>query len=347
MKKIVIQKPGNYNQLRMVECPNPTPGPTEILVETHAAGVNFADCLVRMGVYQSAKEFVGWPITPGFEVSGIVRAVGEGITKFKVGQRVMALTLFNGYSTHVLAHEDKTFLLPEGIDFATGAAIPTIFLTAYYALFELGHPRKGSKILVHSAAGGVGSSLVQLAKIAGCYTVGVVGSSQKVDYVKKLGADVVIDKSTQKLWDEIRKTDPDGFDIILDANGIETLRESYNHLNLGGKLIIYGFHTMFSKGLGRPNWFKLIWDYLRTPRFNPLKMTNDNHSVMAFNLSYMLEKKEILLEAMSTLLSWIEEKKIQPPLVKTYQLEHVADAQRDLESGKTIGKLVLVMPKDI
>jgi synaptic vesicle membrane protein VAT-1 len=343
MKKIVIEKAGNYDELKLEEFPNPKPGKGEILIATYAIGVNFADCLVRMGYYRSAKDFIGWPITPGFEISGIVKEVGEGVTQFTPGQKVIAITLFGGYTTHLVVSEDQVFLLPAELDFTHGAGLPAVFLTAYYALFELAYAKMGNWILIHSAAGGVGSTLVQFAKLAGCNVVGVVGGAHKVDYVKSLGADVVIDKSSEDLWKKARQTCPEGYDIILDANGVETLRQGYKHLSIGGKLVVYGFHTMFSKGRGRPNIFKLFWDYFRTPRFNPINMTSDNHSVLAFNLSYLFKKKKLLREDMNTMLRWIQEGKVIRPNVKTYPLEKVSKAHRDLESGNTIGKLILTV----
>ena len=343
MKKIIIEKPGNYNQLKIKEFPNPIPGKGEILIETRACGINFADCLVRMGLYKSAKEFVGWPITPGFEASGVITELGEGVTKFSKGQKVIAITRFGGYSTHLIAPEHQVFLLPENINFLQGAAIPAVFLTAYYALFELANPKKKSTILVHSAAGGVGSTLIQFGKLADCHVIGVVGSPHKREFVQKLGADAVIDKSTQDLWKKAKELAPMGYGVIFDANGVETLRQDYKHLDSGGKLVVYGFHSMFSKGRGTPNWFKLLWDYFRTPRFNPLNMTSDNHSILAFNLSYMFDKKEILTDNMNTILKWIQEGKISPPTVKAYPFEQAAEAQRDLESGQTVGKLVLTI----
>lgn len=335
MKKIVIDKAGSYDQLHLREFPDPKPGFGEVLIETKAIGVNFADCCVRMGVYSSAKEFVGWPITPGFEVSGVVKAIGEGVTRFKPGQKVMAVTFFGGYATHIVVKESLVFPLPEHLSFEEGAALPAIFLTAYYALFELAHPHPGDTVLVHSAAGGVGSVLVQLAKQAGCRVVGVVGASHKVNAVQ---ADLVIDKSNTSLWKEAKRFSPTGYDVILDANGIETLSESYKHLSVGGKLVVYGFHTMFSKGRGTPNWLKMAWDYIRTPRFNPLDMTNANHSVLAFNLSYLFGKVEFLNHAMQRML---QNPKLTPPRITTYSLADAAQAHRDLESGQTVGKLVL------
>ncbi len=342
MRKIVIEKPGSYNRLQIREFPDPKPGPGEILIKIKACGVNFADCLIRMGVYSSAKEYVGWPITPGFEAAGIVAEVGQGVTRFQPGQRVIAITRFGGYSTHLVLPEDQVFLLPDSLDFIQGAAFPAVFLTAYYALFELVHPRKNDTLLIHSAAGGVGSALVQLGKLAGCHVVGVVGASHKVDFVKSFGVTSVIDKSSQNLWKEAERLAPMGYEVILDANGIETLRQSYDHLSLkGGKLVVYGFHTMFSKGRGTPNWAKMIWDYFWTPRFNPMMMTMQNRSVLAFNLSYLFEKKDFLQEGMNLLLQWFAEGKVMPPKVKAFPFEEVAKAHRELESGQTIGKIAL------
>ncbi len=343
MKTVVITKAGNYDQLQIQTFPDPYPARGQVLIEVKACGVNFADCCVRMGVYRSAKEFVGWPITPGFEVAGVVTDVGEGVTKFSPGQKVIAVTLFGGYTTHLCVSEDLVFALPHELSFAEGAALPAVFMTAYYALFELAHPKANQVILVHSAAGGVGSALVQLGQLAGCHVVGVVGASHKVEHLKRLGVNDIIDKSRQDLWAESEKLAPAGFDIILDANGVETLSQSYQHLGPGGKLVVYGFHTMFSKGRGTPNWFKMFWDYIRTPRFNPLNMTNENRSVLAFNLSYLFGKKDLLQSALQTIISWHSEKKYILPSITTYPLEQVAEAHRALESGQTTGKIVLII----
>lgn len=342
-KKIVIESAGSYEKLQVKEFPIPLPGQGEVVIACKAAGVNFADCCVRMGVYSSAKEFVGWPITPGFEISGTIESIGEGVEGFTLGQKVIALTFFGGYTSHLLVDARYIFPLPDNLSFEEGAAFPAIFLTAAYALQELAHPRPGEKILVHSAAGGVGSALVQLGKLAGCSVAGVVGASHKSAAVKELGADSVIDKSTQDLWKAAEQFAPKGFDIILDANGPETLWQSYKHLTLGGRLVVYGFHTMLSKGRGTPNWLKVMWDYLTTPRFNPMHMTNDNHSVLAFNLSYLFGKDEIFRELMQRLLDLLESGKLHLPRLTTYPLAEVARAHRDLESGQTIGKLILVI----
>jgi NADPH:quinone reductase-like Zn-dependent oxidoreductase len=340
--KVVIHSAGSYDRLKLETSKLPAPGADEVTIDVHAAGVNYADVIVRMGLYASAKELVGWPITPGFEVAGIVRAVGKNVSDLKPGARVFAVTLFGGYASAINVPRHQVFDLPDALGFVEGAALPAVFLTAHFALHQLAHPRRGDKLLIHSAAGGVGTSVVQLAKLAGCEVTGVVGSSHKVEIAKQLGCDHVIDKSKEDLWKRAEAIAPKGFDVVLDANGVATLKDSYDHLRAPGKLVVYGFSTMMPKTGGRPNYLKLAADYLRTPRFNPLDMTNQSRSVMAFNLSYLFDRKDILGEGMADLAKWLKDGKFVPPPAKSYPLAKVADAHRDIESGKTIGKLVLV-----
>ncbi len=341
-RKIVVHAAGGYDRLKLETCAVPTPGPGQVRIDVRAIGVNYADSVVRMGLYASAKEYVGWPITPGFEVSGTVGAIGEGVTDLAVGAEVFAVTRFGGYSTHVVVDRHLVFAKPRTTTFEQAAAIPAVYMTAWYALFELAHPRKGHKVLVHSAAGGVGGALVQLAKLVGCEVVGVVGKTSKIASAKALGADHVIDKSTADLWREAKRLAPEGYDLILDANGVSTLGDSYKHLRRAGKLVVYGFHSMMPRTGGKPNWPKLALDYVRTPRFNPLDMTNNSHSVLAFNLSYLFDRKDLLQEALTQITGWLESGTIVAPPVVTYPLAEVARAHADIESGRTIGKLVLV-----
>ena len=339
--KVVIHQAGSYDRLKVEKTDLAAPKADEVQIEVRASGVNYADVVVRMGLYASAKELVGWPITPGFEVAGVVTAVGSKVTDLKAGDRVMGVTLFDGYSSALNVPRRQVFALPEGLSFVEGASLPAVFMTGWFALHFLAHPRKNDRVLVHSAAGGVGGTLVQLLKRQGCEVVGVVGGSHKVEAARELGCDHVIDKSTEDLWHRAEAISPRGYDLVLDANGVATLKQSYEHLRPAGKLVVYGFATMMPKTGGRPNYLKLAVDYLRTPRFNPLDLTNESRSVLAFNLSYLFERNELLTEAMSDLNDWLAAGEIRPLKPTTYPLAKVADAHRDIESGTTIGKLIL------
>ena len=342
MKKIVIHRPGGFNRLKIESFRDPVASDDEVVVQVKAIGVNYADCVIRMGFYSSAKEYVGWPITPGFDFSGIVDQVGKNINNFKPGDRVFGITRFNGYSTHVMVPAIQLLQLPDSRSFEEGGAFATIFLTAYYALHMSVKLYPDSTILIHSAAGGVGCALLQLAKLAGWRTIGVVGQSDKVKIAEDMGADFVIDKSKQDLWKEVEKITPDGLDAVLDGNGYITLRDGLKHLRANGKLIAYGFHSMFPRKYGFPNPLKLAVDYFRTPRFNPLGMHDKNYSLVTFNLSFLFHRTDLLKIAVDDLYQWFKEGKISLPSITTYPFTDSAQAHRDLQSGRTVGKLVLV-----
>jgi synaptic vesicle membrane protein VAT-1 len=333
MKKISIHGPGDYRVLRLEEHPDLIPAPGEVLVDVKATGVNYADIIIRWGLYESAKKFVGWPITPGFEFAGVVRGTGE---------KVVGVKLFNSYASQVVVKPEFLFPLPEKMSIEEGAAFPAVMLTAYHALFQNVVVRPGMTALIHSAAGGVGSSLVQLCRIKGIKTIGVIGSSHKRETLHKLGCDHIIDKSKEDLWKKVEEYAPHGVDLAFDANGVETMKESYKHLAPCGKLMVYGAHSMFPKKGGKVNWPKLAKDFLRTPRFNPLNMTSDNKSLITFNLSFLFERQDLFREAMDDLLRWYKEGKLSIPAVKSFPMEQVGEAHRELESGLTVGKLVLI-----
>lgn len=342
-----------------------------VTVAVHAAGVNYADVCIRWGLYKSAKDYVGYPITPGFEFAGWVLSSSHKDGPFKTGQRVFGVTLFGAYSTEVTLPEHQLFAMPDDMSMQQGAAVLATFFTAYYAFHVLAQPRAGDSVLVHSAAGGVGSTLLRLAKAADCRAVGVVGGSHKVDSALAAGADVVIDKSAEAepgqaehpsgcpvvrtggvstaLWGAVdRHAPPAGYRAVFDANGVSTLQGSFAALGAAGRLVVYGFHSMLPREggvLGVWQWLRMAWDYVWTPRFNPLDMTASNKSVCAFNLSFLFNDTHTLAEAMQLFSSLWERGVIQQGLTITeVPLADAATAHAAIESGRTTGKLVLVTP---
>jgi NADPH:quinone reductase-like Zn-dependent oxidoreductase len=308
-----------------------------------AIGVNFADLVVRMGLYKSAREYVGWPITPGFEVAGTVTAVGSEVTAFAPGDRVLGVTRFGGYATRICLPESQVLPVPRGVELAEAATFPVAFLTAWYALVELCRLRAGHRVLVHSAAGGVGGALVQLAKRAGAHVVGVVSAPHKVSSAREHGADVVIDKSAEALWPAAERAAPSGFHAVFDANGSETLRQGYRHLAPTGRLVVYGFHTLLRRGSDRLNVFKAFVEWLKIPRFDPLEMTDRNCGVLAFNLSYLFDEIAMFREAMADLVGSLERGELRCPRVTEVPFAEVARAHRLLHAGDTVGKIALIV----
>ena len=345
MKKIVIHSAGGYERLKVEEGECNSPNADEVMIQVSYAGVNYADSLVRLGVYSSAKHYIGWPITPGFEVSGIIIAVGEAVSRFKIGDQVMAFTRFNGYSSVLNVREEQVIALPSHFNLSEGAAFPAVYMTAYYSLFQIFNlPKAGAKILVHSAGGGVGTALVQLAKIKGIFVVGIVGNGSKIEFVKNNGADLVFNKSDSDFsWDLISKAVPGGFDAVYDANGYTTLKESYQLTRSTGKLVVYGSHSLIPKSGGRLNLLKAAWGIFKTPKFDAMKMITENKSLICFNVSFLFEEKEMVSETIKGLTEIINENKLKPAKVNEFLFSDVAKAHQYIESGLSVGKIVLKM----
>lgn len=340
MKAVVIRRPGGYEALEPEERPDPAPGPGQALVRVRAAGVNYADCIARMGYYEAAKGL--YPLVPGFEFAGVVEALGPGVSGVQPGQEVFGITRFGGYAGALCVDARYLWPLPAGWSFEQAAAFPAVFLTAYYALFETAHLKPGETALVHSAAGGAGGAMLQLAAIRGCRAVGVVGAAHKTAPCRELGAWAVIDRSAADLWAEADRLCPEGFDAVFDANGMTTPVPGFQRLKPGGRLVIYGFAEMFPRaGGGSPSRAQLALNWLKLPKFSPLEMTASNRSVAGFNVAFLFERVELARKAVGELLGWIGEGRIRKPRVTPFPLERAADAHKALESGTTTGKLVL------
>jgi len=338
-KRILIKKPGGYSELLTDDTPIEDPGPGEIQVQVKACGINFADISVRLGLYAAARGL--YPLCPGLEYAGIVKRIGSKTTGFQPGDRVFGATRFGGYTTAINTTPEQMWRLPDHWDFSRGAAFPVAYLTAYYALHHVAHLQPHERVLVHSAAGGVGTALLHLLKSNANPAVGVVGRGEKVNVAVNAGASFVIDKTRDSLWKSAEEFSPEGYDIILDANGASTLKGSYGHLKPAGRLLIYGFASMFSP-TGKKNYSKLIWYYFKTPRFNPFHLTGENRTISGFNLIYLFEKESLFRKIMMALLKMDEERRLPEMPLTTYPFEDVAAAHKAMESGKTVGKLVLL-----
>ena len=359
--KVQISSPGGYSKLKLEafdkdlpatiganitkaeawDSETKTPKEGFCIVNIHYFGVNFADIFIRWGLYESANKYVGYPISPGFEFSGVISNICVK-SKYKIGEKVIGLSLFGGYSTDILIPTSQIFKLPTNTSMSSGAGILCTAFTAYYALFKICPLREKSKVLVHSAAGGVGSMLCQMLKISECSVCGVVGSTHKVNICRQLGCDYVVDKSKFPLWNSVREFS-NYFDIIFDANGVDTLRDSYRHLGACGKLVIYGFHTMAPKSglLSLFGWLLMIYKYLRSPKFTPLDMVANNRSLLAFNLSFLFTREDLIPQIMEYLIKWIEDGRLKVAKVTTFDIWEIGKAHQLLQTGKTIGKVVI------
>ena len=360
---VVIARPGGTEQLRKITlrrglytagynvadhsfCIDSIP-PDCVLLENQAFSVNYADCCIRWGLYESANQFVGYPICPGFDVAGVVQKVGSNVTTLAVGDAVYGCSLFGAYSTHVVVPENQLRHQPSTLSVAQAAALPAVTLTALYALHLAGqYPTNhysNRAILIHSAAGGVGSCLVQMAKLLGMHPiVGVVGRTHKVEAARALGCDVVLDRNDD-VWKNIRAAAPDGYACVMDSSGAATLQESYNVLAQTGRLISFGFHTNLPLGrdlLSPWQWMQMASKMNKMPRFDAMDLGTSNKSVMGFNLSFLAAEKEMMTVLFDQVHAWITSGELECPRV--VEMDEVGDAHALIQSGQTIGKIVVV-----
>ena len=335
-----------------------------IVLSNECFSVNYADCTIRWGLYESAKRFVGWPIVPGFDVAGTIESVGTGTgtgtalvasdqvnaPSLQVGDKVFGCTLFGAYSNRVLVPRNQLRKIPKGMSMEEAASLPAVALTALHALSLAGYfptstNYSNKSILVHSAAGGVGSMLVQMSKILGLGPiVGVVGSTSKVQAAKDLGCDVVIDKSSQDLWRRAEEVAPSGFKTIMDANGVSTLQESYNHLAATGRLVVFGFHSNLPMGkdmLSPFEWIRMARKMGSMPAFDPMDLVVDNKSVLGFNLSFFADEKEVVSKLFDQICDWLEDDLLKCPKVSTFDMDEIGNAHALIQSGRSIGKIVV------
>ena len=328
--------------------------PDLVLVKISHFSINYADICIRWGLYESAIKYVGWPIVPGFDFSGTVIWAGED-TDFEIGENIFGFTMFGAYSSTLLVPARQIRRIPKLLVSSPEKAscIVAVAATALHAIsLAGGWPKspisKNRAALVHSAAGGVGSVLIQMLKICGYFPiVGVVGSSHKIQHVLNLGADNCIVKSSDNpkgFWDEANKISPGGYAAIFDANGVDTLNESYDHLCMCGKLVIYGFHSNLPKGsslLSPISWMKMIYKMIQMPKYDPMSLVLESKSISGFNLSFFADEHELINSYMTQLIEWIEKGLLKVSDVTVFDIKDTARAHELIQTGNTIGKLCI------
>ena len=223
MRQMVITRHGAPDVLQARDGPDPVPGPGEVRIAVRAAGVNFADVLARIGLYPDAPKP---PVVVGYEVSGVVAAIGAGVTTFHEGDRVIALTRFGGYADCVVVPHGFVFAMAAALGDVDAAAIPVNYLTALLALYRMANASAGDSVLIHSAGGGVGIAATQLAPARA--TVFGTASASKHDAIRRQGVEHAIDYRTQNVVDEVRRiTSGRGVDVVLDPIGGRSFADSY------------------------------------------------------------------------------------------------------------------------
>ena len=340
MRALVITEHGGPEVLKIEERPDPVPGPGEVRVAVKAAGVNFADVLARMGLYEDAPKP---PCVVGYEFAGDVESVGEGVTEYTPGQRVLGGSRFGAYAELVTVPENGLVPLPDDWSYDEGAALCVHYVTAYAGLVRYGSLRAGENVLLHAAAGGVGIAATQVARAEGAGTIYGTASGSKHDVIRSLGVDHAIDYTTQDFRKEVRriagKDDP--LDVVMDAIGGSSFRKSWSLLGPGGRLVCFGASSMMEGEKRRVR--AIARSVATTPVFHPISMMRTSRSVIGLNMLRLWDAKGSFDEYLAPLREGIETGKLRPVVAETFPLERTADAHRFLAERKNIGKVVLTV----
>ena len=338
-RKVYQLKAGNLNNLKLSEDNLTPPEEHEVTIEVKAIGLNFADIFAMWGLYSATPKGI---FTPGLEYAGVVLETGSNVQNVKAGDRIMGVTRFGAYATHLNIDHRYVIPLPDDWDYTSGAAYLVQGLTAYYGLVHLGNLQQDVAVLIHSAAGGVGLLANRIAKNYGAYTIGSVGSEKKLDLLKQEGYDAGIvrnEKFAERLKEKLEGRE---LMLVMECIGGKIFEIGFEQLAPQGRMVVYG-SARYASPNDRPNYFKLLYQYFTRPKIDPQAMIETNKAILGFNLIWLYEKAELMHQI-------LEEMKIlnigQPLVGHTFAFAKLPDAIRLFQSGSTVGKVVILIDEE-
>lgn len=334
---VLVANGAPQRAFRLQEMPDPLiTSPTQVRIKVEVFGLNFADVVARLGQYQDCPPL---PTIIGYEVVGIVESVGTAVTNVKVGERVLAFTRFGGYATMVVT--DMSAIVAIGnMNAGVATALCTQYSTAYFAAMYITQLHKGEHVLVQSAAGGVGTALVQLAKWRGCIVYGTVGSDDKLKHISELGVDFPINYNTRHFADVIKEIAPNGkIDVVFDAVGGNAVRKGIDILAAGGRMICYGAASMSQRS---KNIFKTAKTALEFGIYHPAQFMMSSKSLMGVNMLRIADQRPLVLQQCLQEVVMLANQGILKPVVDTvYPIAQLDEAHEKLEFRKSIGKIAV------
>jgi NADPH2:quinone reductase len=324
MTAIAIETPGGPEVLKPVRHAVPSPGPGEILIKVAAAGVNRPDVMQRKGLYPPPP---GAPEIPGLEIAGEVAALGDGVTRWRIGDKVMALVWGGGYAEYAIAYEGHA-LPPGGLSMVEAAAFPENFFTVWHNVFERGHLQSGESFLVHGGSSGIGTAAIQLAKARGARVIATAGSAEKCAACRKLGADAAIDYKTEDFVAAAKAaTAGHGVDVILDMVGGDYIGRNYEAAAVEGRIVQIAFQGS-SKA---------------TVDFRRIMLKRLHHTGSTLRSRSVADKTAIAQAVEANVLPLVKAGTVKPVIFKTFPLAEAAAAHALMETSAHIGKIVLTV----
>ncbi len=325
-------------ELRSTEISKPTD--FEIVIDTEAFGLNFADVMARLGYYKACPPL---PAVIGYDVVGRVIETGDKVERIKVGDRVTALTRFGGYSKRVVTSSFGAVVIPEDTDVTEALALATQYATAYYASEIAMQMHEGEHVLIQAAAGGVGTALVQLAKRRGCIVYGTAGSDEKIEYLKKIGVDFPINYNKIDFYDYIReKRGLKSMDVIFDSIGGDYVKKATRLLAPCGRLAIYGA-AQIAGNSSKKNMLRALKTLWGFGKYSPTQFFGENQSLIGVNMLQLGDyKPQILKKCMREVVELYKNGEIKPTVGKVFKADELVEAHKYLQERKSVGKTAVV-----
>jgi len=322
MKAVLCKAYGPASSLVLEETADPVAKPNEVVIDIHAAGVNFPDTLIIEGKYQVKPPF---PFSPGGEAAGVVASVGEKVKHLKVGDRVMGLTGFGSFAEKVATDAMRVLPMPDDMDYVTASGFSMTYGTSMHALKQRGDLQPGETLLVLGASGGVGLAAVEIGKAMGARVIAAASSAEKLEVAKAAGADELINYSEVSLKDAVKElTNGQGADVIYDPVGGDLFDQAVRSINWKGRLLVVGFAS------GRIPEFPIN-----------LALLKGSSIVGVFWGAFAAREPQANLENFQQLFAWHSEGKLKPLVSKTYELNQYEDALNILSSRQAVGKVVV------
>ena len=328
-QQIAIEKFGTASTLHVSALTPRPPADDEVAIDVAYSGVNFADIQMRLGFYPDAPKK---PFVPGYEVSGTVAAVGKDVQGIAPGDAVVAGTYFGGYASHVTIPARQVFKLPAGVDLAAGAALPVNYFTAQLALFEMARVRRGDRVLIECATGGVGVLAIQMARHAGAEVTGLTTSPPKKSFIEELGA-VAYTRDEFRADEKLR-----GYDMILNASGGAHINWQRARLAITGRMVCIGLSSGVKDG--KRNYLRIATAALRTPRIRVLQLFDANTGIYALNALHVL-RDPTWVERLTRAMVGVEQMGLRPHIGKVFPADQAGAAHAFLETKQATGKVLL------
>jgi len=339
MRALTIARYGGPEVLEVRDVPVLEPAAGQVRVKVRFAGLNFSDVMARQGMYPDAPPP---PCVVGYEGSGDIDAVGEGVDRARLGERVMVMTRFNGQQEFVCVPSAQALKIPDAMPYEDAAALPVVYLTAYHMLFRVSHLRPKMRVLVHMAGGGVGIAALQLCRTGEGVEIFGTASRAKHEAIRAEGCAHPIDYRTQDYAAEVRRlTENKGVDLVLDPLGGRDWKKGIELLRPAGMLIAFGFANM-SSGETR-SIVHMARQIVGVPLFSPMGLMDKNRAVAGVNVGHLWDELEMLTDEARELLRLYERGAIKPKIDAIVPLERAAEAHARITGRQNVGKILLAL----